>query len=129
MAVSGGIVDAYKDGGLVLTCSAAAAITAGNLVVLTANSFEVTVAGAGAVKACGVALRTAGEAGDKIPVAFPGSQVYRLTASGAIDAGSYVAAAASGAVAAVAADGDPRLIVGFALEDIASGEAGRVALL
>ncbi len=129
MAVSGGIVEAYRDGGLIVTMKAAAAITAGQLVVLTANSGEVDVAGAAAVKKCGVALRTASAVGDKIPVAFPGAQVYKLTATGAIDTGQYVQSAAAGTVAPIAIDGDPRLIQGFALEDIANAAKGKVAIL
>ena len=129
MAVSGGVTESFKDGGLVITCKAAAAINAGQLVVLTANSFEVDVAGASALKKCGVALRTASAIGDKIPVAFPGAQVYKLLASGAIDTGVYVRSGAAGTVVALAADGDPRLIQGFALEDIADATTGRVALL
>ena len=129
MAVSGGVVESYKDGGLVITCKVASAVTAGQLVVLTANSFEVDVAGAAAVKKCGVALRSASAVGDKIPVAFPGAQVYKLTATGAIDTGQYVQSAAAGTVAPIAADGDPRLIQGFALEDIANAASGRVAIL
>jgi Uncharacterized conserved protein (DUF2190) len=129
MAVSGGIVEAYRDGGIILTCKVAAAIEAGQLVVLTANSFEVNVAGANEVKKCGVALRKATAVGDKIPVAFPGAQVYKLKAAGAIDCGSYVKTGAAGTVVAIAADGDPRLIVGFVLEDIADTALGKVALL
>jgi hypothetical protein len=129
MAVSGGFVESYKDGGLVITCKVAAAVEAGQLVVLTANSFEVDVAGADVVKACGVALRKATAVGDKIPVAFPGAQVYRLKAAGAIDAGQYVKSGAAGTVVAVAAEGDPRLIKGFVLEDIADTALGKVALI
>lgn len=129
MAVSGGYVERYKDGGLVITCKVAAAINAGQLVVLTANSFEVDVAGANAVKGVGVALRTASAVGDKIPVAFPGAQVYALKAAGAIDAGQYVATGAAGTVVAIAIDGDPRLIKGFALEDIADTVYGDIVLI
>lgn len=129
MAVSGGIVEAFADGGLIITCKVAAAVEAGQLVVLTANSFEVDVAGANAVKACGVALRKASAVGDKIPVAFPGAQVYRLKAAGAIDTGDFVKTGAAGTVVAIAIDGDPRLIKGFALEDIADTALGRVALI
>ena len=129
MAVSGGVTEAYKDGGLVITCKVAAAVNAGQLVVLTGNSFEVDVAGANAVKKCGVALRTASAVGDKIPVAFPGAQVYKLTAGGAIDTGQFVKSGAAGVVEPIAADGDPRLIQGFALEDIGAAGTGRVALI
>lgn len=129
MAVTGGLVEVYKEGGLVLPMKVAAAVEAGQLVVLTANSGEVDVAGANVVKATGVALRKATAVGDKIPVAFPGAQVYRLKAAGAIDTGDYVKSGAAGTVVAVAADGDPRLIKGFALEDIADTAVGKVALI
>ena len=50
-----------------------------------------------------------------IDVLFPGCKIVDLVASGAIAAGGYVNSAANGAVAAVAADGDPRLVIGFAI--------------
>jgi hypothetical protein len=127
MAVSGGIVEAYGHKGAIITCKVAAAITAGQLVVLTANSFEVDVAGAGVVKGVGVALRTASAIGDKIPVAFGG--IYRLKAAGAIDSGDKLKSAAAGSVATgiLAAD-DPRTVIGHALEDIADLATGRVRL-
>lgn len=131
MAVSGGITEKFSSGALlILTCKAAGAITAGNVVVLTGNADrEVDVAGANSTVAKGVALRTCSIAGDLFDVFFPGTAVHRLKASGAINAGDFVKTAAAGAVAAVAADGDPRLICGYALEDIADGATGEVVVL
>jgi hypothetical protein len=128
VAVTGGYVEAFKDGGLVLPMKVAAAITAGQVVVLTGNSGEVDVAGANAVKGKGIALRTASAVGDVIPVAFPGAQVYRLKAAGAIDCGQYVASGAAGTVVAIAADVDPRFSMGFAIEDVADTAFGKIVV-
>jgi Uncharacterized conserved protein (DUF2190) len=128
MAVSGGITETFNAGDrgfLILTCKAAGAITAGQVVVFTGNAGrEVDVAGAGAILAKGVALQTASAAGDKIDVALPGGVVFMLKAAGAIDAGQYVESAAAGTVrvlATVDAVGsiDPRAVIGVALEDTA----------
>jgi hypothetical protein len=118
VAVSGGIVEKFRDGGCVITCKAAGAITAGNVVDLTGNNGpEVQQAGANSVACKGVALQTCTTAGELIGVAFNFSQVYKLIASGAVNAGDYVKSGATGKVVSVAADGDPRLVMGVALED------------
>jgi len=115
MAVSGGVVERYGAGGLIIGCTVSEAITAGN-VVNVSGDFQVSQGDADEVLGTGVALQTStGDAADVIDVLFPGCKVVDLVASGAIAAGGYVKSAASGAVAAVAADGDPRLVIGFAL--------------
>lgn len=128
MAVSGGIVERYADGKL--TCTAAGAITAGNVVDLTGtNGPEVQQAGANSVACKGIALQTCTTAGEKITVDFGHGRVYELVASGAINAGDYVKSGATGKVVAIAADGDPRLILGRALKDAADGAAVDVIIV
>jgi len=114
MTVSGGVVERYGAGGLIIGCTVSEAITAGN-VVNVSGDFQVSQGDADEVLGTGVALQTATEVGDLIDVLFPGCKVIDLVASGAIAAGVYVKSAAAGAVAAVAADGDPRLVIGFVL--------------
>ena len=115
MTVSGGVVERYGAGGLIIGCTVSEAITAGDVVNISGD-FQVSQGDADEVLGTGVALQTStGDAADVIDVLFPGCKVVDLVASGAIAAGGYVKSAASGAVAAVAADGDPRLVLGFAL--------------
>jgi hypothetical protein len=108
-----------------LTYKAAAAITGGNMVAANGNNREVVVAGADSVACMGMAMVDAAS-GALVSVASKG--VWPIKAAGAINAGDRVKCAAAGAVAAIAADGDPRLVVGIALEDIANGVSGRVKL-
>lgn len=68
-----------------------------------------------------------GVAGDKVTVAHTGAWMMR--ASGAIVCGQRVKVGALGVAVAVAADGDPRLIIGWALADIANLADGPVKLL
>jgi hypothetical protein len=113
MAVSGGQVERYA-GRLIISCLAAEAITAGDVVNIS-DDFTVSQGDANEVLGTGIAMQTATEVGDRIDVDFGSGVVYDLVASGAIAAGAYVKTGAAGAVASGAADGDPRLLVGFAL--------------
>jgi hypothetical protein len=124
VAVSGGIVE-YFGPTAKKTMTASAAITAGQLVELTGDR-RVGPAGANSVKVAGVALQSASAAEDKIAVATMGT--WPLVASGAISEGDFIKAGAAGVAVAIAADGDPRLIVGKAYQDIANGVAGPVTL-
>jgi hypothetical protein len=115
MAVSGGVVERYGAGGLIIGCTVSEAITAGN-VVNVSGDFEVSQGDAGETLLKGIALQTStGVATDVIDVLFPGCKVIDLVASGAIPAGTAVESAASGAVSAVAGDCDPHLILGYAI--------------
>jgi len=106
-----------------LTCTAAAAITAGQLVYVSGNTGyvpSVTPTTAATTAKCGVAAQTV-PSGASVDVYFNG--VHLLAASGAITAGDPVVAAAAGAVADV---GTPTAtldaeIVGNALTAAASG--------
>jgi hypothetical protein len=113
MAVSGGQVERYA-GRLIISCLVAEAVTARNVVKVTGD-FTVSQGDANDVVGTGVALQSATEVGDRIDVDFGYGVVHDLAASGAIAAGAYVKTGAAGAVASGAADGDPRLLVGFAL--------------
>ncbi|MDQ5821229.1 MAG: DUF2190 family protein [Actinomycetota bacterium] len=125
MAVSGGIVEYFPEGArLTYTCSAA--VTAGQLVEATGDR-RIGPAGANSLKCQGVALRTGSAAEDQITVANDG--VWPLTASGAIAEGDYVKAGAAGTVVAIAIDGDPRLIIGRAIQDIANAVAGPIKMM
>lgn len=125
MSVSGGVVEFFRPGDhITYTCSAA--VTAGKLVEATGDR-RVAHAAANSLKVQGVALQTASAAEDMIAVANDG--VWPLTASGAIAAGDYVKAGAAGVVVAVAADGDPRLIIGRALLAISDTAVGPIKLM
>lgn len=125
MAVSGGIVEYFPEAArLTYTCSAA--VTAGRIVEMTGDR-RIQQAQANSVKCAGVALQTGSAAEDKIAVAHDG--VWPCRASGAIAEGDYVKAGAAGVVVAIAADGDPRLIVGRAIQDIADGADGPIKLM
>jgi hypothetical protein len=118
MAVSGAKVEKYA-GRLIIAHLAAEAITAGNVVYVSADG-TVSQSDGNELVLTGVALQTASAINDLIDVDFGYGVVYDLAASGAINAGQAVAAAAAGAVAAIAADGDPRLLKGYALTAAAS---------
>lgn len=118
------------DPGDVLTLTASAAINGGQLVTITGDR-RVGPAGAGATP-FGVALRDAA-AEAEVPVQRNG--VFRLRAAVAVAAGALVMTAAAGEVTPVPASGalaaddeNTRDIVGVALEAIAAGVAGLVAL-
>src|SRR4051794_5362355 len=113
MAVTGGVTERFGSGHPSVTYTTTAAITAGRLAEVTGNR-TIGPAGANSIKVCGVAKQTSDAPNDKVAVASGG--VWTLPASGAITAGDYVKAGAAGVAVSVAADGDPRLIVGQALE-------------
>jgi hypothetical protein len=125
MAVTGGIT-AYlgPSPDLTETWTTGAAVTAGHVVRASGDQTCVET-GAAALDAVGIATQTSDAVGDKIGVARDG--VYDLPSSGAITAGSRVGCAAGGLVSAIAADGDPRLIIGIAIK-AASGNVCRVRL-
>lgn len=125
MALSGGIVEYFPEGQNI-TYTTSAAVTAGRLVEATGDR-RIGPAGANSTKVQGVALRTSDAAEDKVAVAHDG--VWPCRASGAIAEGDFVKAGAAGVVVAIAADGDPRLIVGRAIQDIADGTDGPIKLM
>lgn len=68
-----------------------------------------------------------GVAGDKVTVAHTGAWMMRAT--GAIVCGQRVQCGALGVAVPIAADGDPRLVIGWAMADIANAADGPVKLL
>lgn len=128
MTVSGGVVERYGAGGLIIGCTVSEAITAGDVVVVDGD-FQVGQGDADETLGKGVALQTSdGTAGDVIDVLFPGCKVIDLVASGAIAAGHYVKSAANGDVAAADADVDPRLLLGFTMAAAADNSVPVVIL-
>jgi len=126
--IQGGVVE-YAYPGDILTfhvySSGATTVKGGNLVAIC-EDFTVEQAANASEKVVGVALHDAA-AGETLSVARVG--VYYLTAENGIDAGEYVEAGASGKIDAhSSASTGYVLVVGFALEDIAQNEAGRVEL-
>lgn len=118
--MANGAVEIYKTGEPIpCTVATGGTVTAGRLVRLTgAGSYIVATAGAAADDCLGVAMLDGnGDNADtrRIPVALEG--VWRLTASGVIDEGDWVIAAATGKVATVgaAALADVRTIIGQAM--------------
>lgn len=103
-----------------VTFTASAAVTGGQVVEITGD-MTVGPAGAASAKVVGVASFDA-PADFEVGVSTDG--VHRLTASAAVTAGAKVAATAAGTVA-LAATNPP---IGTALEAIANGAVGRVAL-
>jgi hypothetical protein len=113
----------YSGGGPILSPVATAAIAGGQVVEVTGN-MTVGPAGAGSIKAIGVAGRDAA-IGAGTPVFTDG--VHDLTASGAIAAGDRVVCAAAGAVATIGA-GTAFQVIGIALEAIADAAKGRIRI-
>lgn len=107
----------YAEGRFV-KATAGAAITAGQLVELTGDE-TVAPASAGSTKVLGVAMMDAA-ANELVTVITEG--VVEVTASGAISAGSKVAADAGGKIKAwsAAAAGDSAKIVGLAITSAAA---------
>lgn len=101
-----------------ITCTAAAAITQGQLVYVSGN-YAVTPTSAATSARCGVAAQTV-PSGSPVDVYFVG--VHTLTASGAITAGDPVVAAASGAVADLGAGTNYSQVIGNALTTAANGQ-------
>ena len=128
--ITGGIVEfAYPGDVLTFTVdsSASTSVVGGNAVALLASSsFKVEQAGAKSVRCVGVALHDAA-AGAKLSVARVG--VYFLKAAGTVASGALVETAATGQVDVhTAASTTYPYVIGIALEDIASGQSGRVEL-
>ena len=126
--VTGGIVEYQYPGDVgtfTVYSSASTSVVGGNMVALTGD-FIVEQAGAQSVACVGVALHDA-DAGEKVTVARVG--IYFLEAASAVDAGDLVETGAAGTIDnhTAAATTYP-YVVGIALEDIAQGETGRVAL-
>jgi hypothetical protein len=124
MSVSGGVTERFGSGSPSITMTTGAALTAGRLVEISASR-TVIHAQANSLKVLGVAKQTSDAVGDKVAVATGG--VWNLTASGAIAAGDQIRAGAAGVAVAIAADGDPRLVVGIALE--AAADTAQVPVL
>lgn len=124
MTVSGGIVEFYAEGAR-LPLTTGAAIIEGRLVEYTGDR-TVGPAAADSSKVAGVALQSSSAAGDVVAIATDG--VWPCRASGAITAGATLKAAAAGDVTVWAITDDADEIVGRALEDITSGQSGRVKL-
>ncbi|SIC56312.1 Uncharacterised protein [Mycobacteroides abscessus subsp. abscessus] len=101
-----------------VTCTAAAAITAGQLVYVS-GPYAVTPTSAATAARCGVAAQTV-PSGAPVDVYFAG--IHTLTASGAITAGDPVVAAASGAVADLGAGTTYSQVIGNALTTAANGQ-------
>lgn len=110
------MVEAYIEGRKI-PFTAGAAITAGQVVELTADETVAPTAGASS-KVIGVALMDAA-ANEKVTVVTEG--VVEVVASGAINAGDKVKSAANGQVAAVTLGTDPDYqIIGVALTSAAA---------
>lgn len=103
-----------------------AAVTGGQLVSVTGN-MTVGPAGAASTAVVGVAARDAGGTNQQNQVPVYRDGIHDLTATGAIAAGDKVAAAAAGTVAPIGANVFTTK-VGTALEAIANGAKGRIAL-
>lgn len=110
--------------GQVFTRQASASITGGQLVIVS-GSGTVAPASAATHSWVGVAGFDAAN-GDNVTVFAEG--VQRLTASGAITAGSNVEAAAAGAVAAHTNGTNDQNIVGVALTSATNGQTVEVKL-
>lgn len=125
-SVRGGVVEKYLPGDRwTATVLAAQSVTGGQLVEGGAGDRVVRAAQADSLVSVGVALHDAA-AGEKVTVASQG--VWLLTASGAISAGQRIKCGAAGVAVGIAADGDPRFIIGVALSDIANGQQGPVRI-
>lgn len=126
--ITGGIVEYQYPGDVgtfTVDSSASTSVVGGNMVALT-GSFKVAQAGVQSTKVAGVALHDA-KAGEKLSVARVG--IYFLKAATAVAAGDLVETAAAGTIDNhTAASTTYTYVVGVALEDIASGARGRVAL-
>jgi hypothetical protein len=118
MAKTAGKVELFRPGQSV-TFRSTTAITAGRIVEVTGDRL-IAVAGASSLLTKGWAMQGCDASGaEDIPVLFEG--VVPCVASGAVGAGVYVRSGAGGTVVALAADGDPRLIVGKTLAAAADG--------
>lgn len=115
----------YAYPGDVLTFTPTAPVTGGQLVELTGNR-TIGPAGATSTKVCGVAQQ---DAATGVPVGVRSKGVVGLTASGAVTTGQRLVAGAAGVAVAVAVDTDARMVIGYALEAITSGQVGRVKLI
>lgn len=126
-SITGGVIEKYLPGDrYTAVVHAAGATHGGKLVALQAgHDRQVDECGADSTVCGGVALYDAAP-GEPVTIATEG--VWLLKASGAITAGARVKTGAAGVVVALAADVDPRLIVGYALADIADTETGPIKL-
>lgn len=143
-SVTGGVVERHPGGRITCSVKAGESFSGGELVELTgaATGFEVQVAGAESKSVLGVAMYDGdGDNAnkDKVTVALAG--VWDLKASGSINAGDLVIAAADGDVKAIDAFAatdtqavileqfnDLAAVIGIALEDIANTATGAILL-
>lgn len=103
------------------TWIAGATITGGQVLHITATGRTVSATGAASDHVVGVACHDA-STGQRVTVSRGGEQ--KLTAAGAITAGTPVKSAAAGAVAAWVSGTDlPSLVVGVAINTVADGAA------
>jgi hypothetical protein len=112
-ALSGGVIPLFQSGAPEFTMTTTVTTVVAGQVVEVTGDRSIGPAAASSLKSCGVAKQTASAIGDKVGVASGG--VWLLKAAGAITAGDHVRAGALGTVTTIAADGDPRLVVGIAL--------------
>lgn len=119
-SITGSVVERHPGGRITVGVKSGQTVVGGNLVEITA-AFEVQKAGADSLKVLGVATHDADPAGEVKKVTVAMSGVWDLTASGSVTAGDYVKAGAAGVAVAIAADVDPRLAVGIALETVTTG--------
>jgi hypothetical protein len=107
-------------------------VRGGRIVAANGTSRQCVEAGASAVNPLGYAQYNA-DGSHVNPmnrvVTVRTAGVWPCVASGAINAGDFVRTGAGGTVVAIAADGDPRLIVGQAIDDIADTAEGPVRLM
>lgn len=127
------IIEYFKPGDH-LTCTVGATPVVGGQLVELSASRTVIPAAADSVKVAGVALYDAA-VGEKVAVASEG--MWPVVASGALTAGMRLVAAANGTAKAAPTGGGAYVqgettfyqrSIGFAVEDIANGVAGRVQL-
>jgi hypothetical protein len=131
---SGGKVEYFGGAAAAITYKVPAATTVvgGRLVMSNGVTREAITATADAVNVLGYAQYDAdgdAESTQEQYVAVRSDGVWPCVATGAVNAGDFVKAGAAGTVVAVAADGDPRLIVGQAVADIAGAAEGPIRLM
>jgi hypothetical protein len=127
-SIRGGVVEKFLPADRTTwQVTAGQAATGGRLVEgIAAGDRQCRTAQAASLIAVGVALHDAA-ATEKVTVAPEGG--WMLRANGAINGGQRIGAAANGEVVAIAADGDPRLIVGYAFAAIGNAADGPCKLL
>jgi len=125
-SIRGGVTERYLPGDrYTATVGAGQVATGARLVEAMTGDRVVRLAQANSLLCVGVAMHDAAVA-EKVTVVTEG--VWLLSASGAIAAGQRVKCGALGVAVPIAADGDPRLVVGWAMADIVDLADGPVKL-